>query len=48
MWAIFEGPYRLVRVKGFSYGILYSFDSVIIVAVMHLHRRPGYWKSRLN
>lgn len=52
MWAIFEGPYRLVRVEGFPYCILYSFDSeapeVIIVAVMHLHRRPGYWKSRLT
>jgi len=23
MWAIFEGPYRLVRVEEFPYGILY-------------------------
>ena len=23
-------------------------DNVLIVAVMHLHRKPGYWKSRLR
>jgi len=32
----------------FPYGILYRVlnDEVQIVAVMHLHRRPGYWKNR--
>jgi hypothetical protein len=30
----------------FPYAILYRIasDEVQIVAVMHLHRRPGYWR----
>ena len=32
----------------FPYGVIYSADSgrILILAVMHLHRRPGYWKTR--
>ncbi len=32
----------------FPFGIVYSIerDRVIVVAVMHLRRRPGYWKAR--
>jgi len=32
----------------FPYGVLYSIepDRVYILAVMHLHRHPDYWKSR--
>jgi hypothetical protein len=34
----------------FSYGILYTIEaeSILIVAVMHLRRRLGYWRSRLS
>ena len=34
----------------FPYGLLYAVeaDRIIVVAVMHLHRRPGYWKDRLH
>ena len=41
---------RLCQVTRFPYGIVYFVkDAMIqIVAVMHLHRRPGYWKSRLK
>lgn len=33
----------------FPYGVIYSADSgrILILAVMHLHRRPDYWKSRV-
>jgi plasmid stabilization system protein ParE len=36
--------------KRFPFGILYAMepDRIVIVAVMHLHRRPGYWKSRIG
>ena len=40
---------RRVLVPKFPYGLLYRVepDRVYIIAVMHLHRRPGYWRSRL-
>jgi toxin ParE1/3/4 len=40
--------FRRCLVEGFPYGIIFSVeeDGVFIVAVMHLKRRPGYWKSR--
>ena len=33
----------------FPYGVLYTIedDYVLIVAVMHLSREPGYWKKRI-
>ena len=40
---------RRLLVPGFPYGLLYRVepDRIFILAVMHLHRRPGYWRSRL-
>ena len=37
---------RLLR--RFPYGLLYRLDAdeIVIVAVMHLRRRPGYWRNR--
>lgn len=34
----------------FPYGLLYRLESqeIIILAVMHLHRRPDYWTDRLR
>lgn len=39
---------RLVR--GFPFTILYEIqsDRIFIAAVMHQHRRPGYWRKRLK
>jgi plasmid stabilization system protein ParE len=39
---------RRVLVPGFPYGLVYRAYSerILIVAVAHLHRRPGYWRSR--
>lgn len=47
-WAILEGDVRRSLVRRFPFGILYSEekDGIFIVAVMHLHREPGYWKHR--
>jgi plasmid stabilization system protein ParE len=35
-------------VHRFPYGVLYAIheDKILIVAVAHLKRRPGYWKER--
>ena len=47
-WGILEGDVRRSLVRRFPYGVLYSEekDEILIVAVMHLHRKPGYWKRR--
>ena len=36
--------------KRFPFGILYvaTVDEIVIVAIMHLSRRPGYWEDRLG
>ncbi len=40
---------RCVLLPKFPYGLLYRVEPerIYIVAVMHLHRRPGYWRGRL-
>ena len=40
---------RRTLLRGFPYGLLYRVEPsrILIVAVAHLHRRPGYWRSRL-
>jgi len=47
-WAVLEGTIRRSLVKRFPYGILYSEEQkgIYIIAVMSLHREPGYWKYR--
>ncbi len=47
-WAILEGEVRRSLVRRFPYGILYSEDEngIYILAIMNLHRKPDYWKSR--
>ena|SRR2546423_14235423 len=45
-----EQDVRRCLTHTFPYGILYTIerDSILIVAVMHLHQRPGYWRDRLS
>ncbi len=44
------GPvYRFVRVRRFPYVLIFrqrSPESVMVMAVAHTSRRPGYWRSR--
>jgi len=37
-------------VSGFPFTILYEIqpDRIYIAAVMHQHRRPGYWRKRVG
>lgn len=46
----FEGDMRKVRVEDFPYAVIYRLEGgeLNIIAVMHLHRRPGYWSERLD
>ena len=48
-WRRIEQDVPSCRTRTFPYAILYTLerDSVLIVAVMHLRRKPGYWRERL-
>ena len=47
-WAVFDNEIRRSLVGRFPYGVLYSEEQkgIFIIAVMHLHRKPDYWKHR--
>jgi plasmid stabilization system protein ParE len=47
-WPILTGNKRRYRLNRFPYGMVYRIakDSILFIAVMHLKRRPGYWKGR--
>lgn len=49
-WRIFEQDVRRCLTKVFPYAILYTIEPhhVLIIAVMHCHREPGYWRTRLR
>jgi len=49
-WPILENGVRRCQTRRFPYGILYANkdETIIIVAVMALHRDPEYWKHRLE
>ncbi len=50
MWPVLDHQIRRCLVHRFPYGVIYSVDEqrsrVLILAVMHLHRQPGYWSER--
>lgn len=43
-----RGPYRRYLTPRFPYGVLYRIEgeTIYVVAVAHLKRRPFYWKDR--
>lgn len=44
-----EPGLRRCLLARFPYGIIYGVDQemIIVVAVAHLHREPGYWMGRI-
>ena len=48
-WPKLSENTRRARTNRFPYGLIYTSDKnvIIVVAVMHLHRKPDYWKSQL-
>ncbi len=45
---ILRGKVRRRLVRRFPYGLLYRIDpdEIVVMAVMHLRRSPGYWRGR--
>jgi len=50
MWRCIRGDSRRFLVKTFPYGIVYlpMEENLFVLAVMHLHREPDYWRKRLR
>lgn len=49
-WTDLGDGVRRCRTNRFPYGLVYIVegDEILIVAVMHLPRDPGYWRERLD
>ncbi len=49
-FSFIEQDVRRCLAHVFPYGVLYTFehDSILIIAVAHASRRPGYWQERLS
>ena len=50
LWPEIESEVRRCLIRRFPYGVLYSVEphGIFVLAVMHLHRAPDYWKHRLT
>lgn len=47
-WSRMDQTYRRYRLHRFPYGIVYrepgSTNEIVVVALMHMSQKPGYWK----
>lgn len=49
-WHPFSTNTRRCLMRRFPYGIVYQITEkeILVIAIAHLHRRPEYWKTRLQ
>ena len=48
LYPVVDNDVRRCLTSTFPFGVLFRIkeDMIVIMAVMHLHRDPGYWKNR--
>ena len=49
-WHTLDEALRRCRLNRFPYGLIYAVENgdILVLAVAHLHREPGYWRDRLK
>ncbi len=49
-WKLLKGSIRRCQLQRFEYGLVYRVKGNVgtVYAVMHLKRRPGYWRDRVK
>ena len=49
-WATYLHGTRRYLFHRYPYALVYTLrgDTLFVVAVAHLHRKPGYWRDRLS
>ena len=49
-WHPLTSEIRRCRLRRFPYSVVYTQDgpAILVRAIAHHHRKPGYWKSRLG
>jgi len=47
-WPILEDDVRRRLTRVFPFAVLYTIEReyILVVAIMHCHREPGYWRRR--
>ncbi len=47
-WHPLTTEIRRCRLKRFPYSVVYTLDAdgILVLAVAHQHRKPGYWRNR--
>jgi plasmid stabilization system protein ParE len=49
-WHPYTKTTRRCQTRRFPYGVIYKEleREILIVAIAHMHKRPGYWKNKIS
>lgn len=49
-WQLLDEGIRRCRLSRFPFGLVYAISGtdILVLAVAHLHREPGYWRDRVK
>jgi plasmid stabilization system protein ParE len=49
-WHPLTQQVRRCRLRRFPYSVIYAQEGsdLLVLAVAHQHRKPGYWRTRMN